>query len=76
MVDITEMKPVYPNVAGGGIMTGLFLSILWPKFGNNPNGKLYLFPPIIVPKFHMPKIRKYVVKQRFLESEARGELVV
>ena len=46
----------------------LFLSILWRKFGYVPNGKSYLFFPIFVQKFPIPKIRKYVVKQRFLEG--------
>ena len=45
-----------------------FLSILWPNFSYIPNGKSYLFFPIFVPKFPIPKIRKYVVKQRFLEG--------
>ena len=45
-----------------------FLSILWPKFGYIPNGKSYLFFPIFDPKFPIPKIRIYVVKQRFLKG--------
>ena len=53
---------------GGSNSRVFFLSILWLKFGYIPNDKSYLFFQIFVLKFPILKIRKYVVKQRFLEG--------
>ena len=50
-----------------------FLSILWPKFGYIPNGKSYLFPPIFVPKFPIPKSRKISCQTNVFRGRLKQE---